>query len=88
MGVYSIAEAKSRLPALIAAAERGEEVTITRRGKTVAEIRPMGEILRNVGGGKRVTPESIAWIADQTKHFPPLDVDAVDLVRSIRDRKL
>jgi prevent-host-death family protein len=35
-----IFEAKNRLSALVAAAERGTEVTITRRGVTVAKLVP------------------------------------------------
>ena len=38
MGVYSIAEAKAQLSAIIDAVERGEEVVITRRGKAVARV--------------------------------------------------
>jgi prevent-host-death family protein len=34
----SITEAKTKLSALIAAAERGEEIILTRRGKPVARI--------------------------------------------------
>jgi prevent-host-death family protein len=34
----SVAEAKNRLPALIKRAESGEQVTICRRGKPVAEL--------------------------------------------------
>ena len=37
----SIAEAKNRLPALIRAAEGGEEVIITRNGKPVAQVVPV-----------------------------------------------
>lgn len=36
----SIAEAKNRLPELIRAVEEGEQVTITRHGKPVAQITP------------------------------------------------
>jgi prevent-host-death family protein len=38
---YSVAEAKNTLPKLIDNALRGEEVIITRRGKPVAELRPV-----------------------------------------------
>jgi len=40
MTSYSVAEAKSGLPALINRAMSGEEVIITRHGKPVAELRP------------------------------------------------
>jgi prevent-host-death family protein len=39
--VYSVADAKNRLPRLIDKALAGEEVIITRRGKPVAELRSM-----------------------------------------------
>lgn len=39
MSVYSVAQAKNNLPSLIAKAEAGEEVVITRHGKPVAELR-------------------------------------------------
>jgi antitoxin (DNA-binding transcriptional repressor) of toxin-antitoxin stability system len=39
MSAYSVAEAKNNLPSLIAKAEAGEEVVITRHGKPVAELR-------------------------------------------------
>lgn len=81
MGTYSVAEAKDRLPALIAAAERGEGVTITRYGKPVAEIRPV-EPNRPL---KRVTPESLDWIRQQLADIPPSRVDSGTLVRAMRD---
>lgn len=40
MGTVNIAEARKHLSALVRAAERGEAVTITRRGKEVARIVP------------------------------------------------
>jgi len=50
----SIAEAKNRLPELIRAVERGEEVVITRHGKPVAQISAAPPKRRNVrlGGMK------------------------------------
>lgn len=42
MTAYSVAEAKNKLTQLIAAAERGEAVTITRHGRPVMEIRGIG----------------------------------------------
>jgi prevent-host-death family protein len=37
---FTTAEAKNRLPELIRAAERGEQVVITRHGRPVAQIAP------------------------------------------------
>ena len=41
MPAYGVAEAKNTLPKLIDRALRGEEVVITRRGKPIAELRPV-----------------------------------------------
>ena len=38
MGSYHINEVKTKLSALVAAAEKGEEIVITRYGKPVARI--------------------------------------------------
>lgn len=40
MSSYSVAEAKNNFSKVLAAAERGERVSITRRGKVVADIIP------------------------------------------------
>jgi len=42
MDAVGIKEARERLSELVRAAERGESVTITRRGKEVARIVPAG----------------------------------------------
>lgn len=43
MGAYSIAEAKAHLSALVEQVERGEPVTLTKRGRAVARIVPLTE---------------------------------------------
>ena len=43
MGAYSIAEAKAHLSALVEQVERGEAVTLTKRGRAVARIVPLIE---------------------------------------------
>ncbi len=78
MSKYSVAEAKDRLPALIAAAERGEPVTITRYGTPVAELRPVPK-------ARRVTRESIEWLRQQLADLPPMPEDSGSLVRRMRD---
>ena len=40
MSHYSVAEAKNNFSRVLAAAERGERVSITRRGKVVADLVP------------------------------------------------
>ena len=80
MASYSVAEAKDRLPALLAAAERGEAVTITRRGKPIVEFKPVRPVAE-----KRVSPGSIDELERVLGAFPPQDVDAGTYVRAMRD---
>lgn len=40
----ALREAKARLSELIAAAEKGEKVVITRRGRAVVELTPVGKV--------------------------------------------
>ena len=80
MASYSVAEAKNRLPALIAAAERGEQVTITRYGRPVAELRPVV-----AKAPRRVTAESIDWIEQQLADIPKREVDGATLVDQMRE---
>ena len=51
---FTTAEAKNRLPELIRAAERGEQVVITRHGRPVAQIAPppVGRRKVRLGGMK------------------------------------
>ena len=46
MTVFSVAEAKNKLPGLIDRAVAGEEVVITRHGRPVAELRPVTRHLK------------------------------------------
>ena len=61
---FSIAQAKDRLSALVQAAERGEVVTVTRRGKPVArvvsesEYRKLVSLRRKTGWSKPVLDTS------------------------------
>lgn len=78
MGHYSVAEAKNRLPSLLAAVERGEQVTITRYGKPIAEIRPVDTAAR------RVTAASIDWLEQQLADIPASDLDSVAQLEALR----
>jgi prevent-host-death family protein len=80
MASYSIAKAKDNLSKLIDEALAGEEVTITRHGKPVVELRPA----RALGPG-RPSPELIDRIAARAKTLPPLGESAVDIIRRMRD---
>jgi prevent-host-death family protein len=80
MTSYSIAKAKDNLSKLIDEALAGEEVTITRHGKVVAEIRPAET---SVAG--RWSPELIDEIGARAKSLPSLGESAADIVRRMRD---
>jgi prevent-host-death family protein len=84
MTTYSVADAKNRLPALIAAAERGETVTITRYGKPVAELKPVTPPPK-----RRMTQEEHEQFFAELNslRLPPLGEDAGTLVRRMRDEE-
>ncbi len=82
MATYSVAEAKNKLTQLIAAAERGEAVTITRHGRPVVE-------LRAVGSPDRAPMTLAALDALQAEAarlgLPRLAEDSASLLRRLRD---
>lgn len=63
MHIHSVGafEAKTKLPALLRAVEKGEEYIITHRGKAIAKLSPM------VRSSKRPVSEVI----DEILHFRP-----------------
>ncbi len=67
MTSYPIAKAKENLSKLVDETLAGEEVTISRHGKPVVELRPA----RTVGAG-RWSPELIDEIAARAKSLPTL----------------
>jgi len=80
VATYSIAQAKDHLSKLINEALAGEDVTITRHGKPVAELRPA-----RATGAARLSPELIDRIAATAKTLPPLGESGADIVRRMRD---
>jgi len=74
MATYSIAEAKARLSQLIDQALAGEEVTITRDGKPVAELRAKAP--SSVRG--RPSPHLVDELARRAKRLPALGQPAVN----------
>lgn len=82
MATYSVAEAKNRLPALIAAAERGEPVTITRHGRPVAELRPVGS-----RQPRPMTVEDFDRLQQDLAKLglPKMEIDGATLVQQMRD---
>lgn len=84
MTAYSVADAKNRLPALIAAAQRGEAVTITRYGKPVAELRPVAPAPKP----RWTKAERDAFFAEiDALNIPPMAEDSGTLLRRMRDEE-
>jgi prevent-host-death family protein len=77
---YSIAEAKDRLAALVDEAIAGENVTITRDGAPVVELRPT----RGASEG-RVSPRLLDEIAERSRRLPSLGRSAAEIIREMRD---
>lgn len=82
MSSYSIAKAKDNLSRLIDEALAGEEVTITRHGKPVVELRPAHAPGAGIPG-----PQLIDRIAARARTLPPLGERSVDIIRRMRDER-
>jgi prevent-host-death family protein len=52
MGVYTVAEVKAHLSAILEAVANGEEVVVTKRGKPVARILPEKQNLATIDWAK------------------------------------
>lgn len=78
--VVSVADAKAHLSELIAAAEAGETVVITRRGEAVAELSARQPSRKP---GKR----DLSWLFEATAKMEYSDVDSADLIRQMRDER-
>jgi prevent-host-death family protein len=84
MPVYSIAEAKDSLSKLVDEALAGEQVTITRHGKAVAELRPKAEHVAPRPFGE----EEWRRLRARRAARPSLGEDSVSVVRAMRDEQL
>ncbi len=80
MPIYSIAQAKDQLSKLVDEALAGEEVTITRHGKPVVELRPTGDT-----GAGRPSAKVLDEIATIANGLPALGERSVDIIRTMRD---
>ena len=72
----SVAEAKARLSELVAAAEAGEDVVITKRGRPVAHLVAIQQAKNPVG---------LAWLKARTAGMPASETDSIDVIRRMRD---
>lgn len=68
----SVREGKAKFSAIIAAAERGESVTITKHGKVVAEVIPPRKVKNriNIAAGEAYL-KSIGWVPGSVDLWPP-----------------
>jgi prevent-host-death family protein len=74
-------DAKTHLSELVARAERGEEVVITRHNKPVAKLVPVGQARRSAPTGRRAAIDALLA-------FKPIKVavsSVADLVRAGRE---
>ena len=76
MAEYSIAEAKNNLPKLVDRVLAGEEVKITRRGKTLVRIVP------EEAPGMSIDP---AWLESVRVKPKNPKLDFTEIVRQMRD---
>jgi prevent-host-death family protein len=81
MARYSIAEARNKLPELVDKALAGEEVTLTREGEAVVDLRP---------SASQRTPRPLGeaeWRRLRARRAarPSLGEDSVAVVRAMRD---
>lgn len=72
----NLKEAKARLSELVDRAQAGETVTISRRGRSVAQLMPTPATRR---------PVDVEALRDLTRRLPPATQDAEQLIRGLRD---
>jgi antitoxin (DNA-binding transcriptional repressor) of toxin-antitoxin stability system len=79
MKTVSVAEARARLPKLLQAAEAGERVVVTRRGKAIVEFRAVGPEV------DPDDPYGMKWLAERRARRTPATQPAAELIREMRD---
>ncbi len=80
MGAYSVAEAKAHLSALLEQVARGEEVTLTKRGKPVARIVPAEQL--------PVKPKiDLVALRKFRSTLPYSRMSATEMIRKMRDEE-
>ena len=78
MTQVSLADAKARLSALLDRVEQGETVTITRRGKAVAQLSRAEQDVK-----RAIDPAALRAV---TETLPRADQGAAPLLREMRER--
>ena len=82
MSSHSIAETKNRLSELVARAEKGEEVVITRHGRPVAKISGVQNKEPH-----RITKEDVEWLRKHRVKGKIPEEDAGTFVSRMRDEE-
>lgn len=80
ISVYSVADARNALPALIDRALQGEEVVITRRGKPVVELRPAP-----ASGGSAPSVGAHAWLRARRRGRKGVGLTSVEILNQLYD---
>jgi prevent-host-death family protein len=76
MSEYSVADAKTHLPRLIDKAIDGEAVVITRHGKPVAELHP-------VGAPSKAIPYDYERLRQLVESWPSVGMTSVELLNMV-----
>lgn len=86
MGLF---EAKTHLSELVARAEQGEEITITRHNKPVAKLVPITEVATFDVERRRKAVEALQQIGREiaASHGPLTSDEIVDWVRESREER-
>jgi antitoxin (DNA-binding transcriptional repressor) of toxin-antitoxin stability system len=77
MARYSVAAAKDSFSGLIAKAQAGEEVIITRHGKPAVEIRAV----QPEAPDREAARAAHAWLKQRREARPPVSVTSAQLLR-------
>ena len=83
MSKHSIAEARNRFSELIARAEKGEEVIITRHGQPIVRLAAMAE----VAAPKGMSEETVEWLIANRVPLTRPGVNSAELIGHIRDEE-
>ena len=79
MRTVSVAQAKAQLPALLQAAEAGERIIVTRRGKAIVELKAIRPEV------DPDDPHGLKWLAERRARLPMMKDDSASLIRAMRD---
>jgi prevent-host-death family protein len=82
MSSHSIAETKNRLSQLVARAEKGEELVITRHGRPVAKLTGVESVKPY-----RITKEDVEWLRKHRVKGKMPEEDAGTFVSRMRDEE-